>query len=51
MLVKEETGRIDSTEALRLIKIEFEKSNNKIMLVKKNLIFQSLTIIYKQLFH
>ena len=51
MLVKEETGRIDSTEVLRLIKIEFEKSNNKIMLVKKNLIFQSLTIIYKQLFH
>ena len=35
MLVKEETGRIDSTEALRLIKIEFEKSNTKIMLVKK----------------
>ena len=35
MLVKEETGRIDSTEALRLIKIEIEKTNTKIMLVKK----------------
>ena len=31
MLVKEETGRIDSAEALRLIKIEIEKSNTKIM--------------------
>ena len=36
MLVKEETGRIDSTEALRLIKIEIEKTNTKIMLVKKS---------------
>jgi hypothetical protein len=31
MLVKQETGRIDSEEALRLIKIEIEKSYIKTM--------------------